>query len=216
MPCGPTREGSRVPEYYWLDQDRQNLRYHCNFWFLLGSLQPVDPGLLSDVEDLGTGERVTLATQVLYPALVRFPVDGVAAPARESAVPESATAAWSASEQRLSHELLDVFAPTVRFTAEALKELAKSDQTTRRQVIKLVQKLAEHRGPLETVGERSGRPAGPGHEDLWEFYVTGAGRVAIGDWGAGRRLVVGLTAQHPTEKFWKAMAGRWKSERGRV
>lgn len=197
-----------IPRYYWSDESRDDLVYHCNFWFLLDSLNEVNIALLSQLLDLETGAPITLATQVLYPAEVSFDETNISeVDDLDSITPSGAP---PSRPPRILQHLNDSL-QYVEFTERALSDLAAAPDDFQKQVIQLTLRLERREGSLDKLGVKFEHVKGT--KDLLEFEPTGGGRLFLGT--ADSLVVFALSSQHPERNFYQRLVTRWKAYRAR-
>jgi hypothetical protein len=194
-----------VPPYYWLEpQQRVHLKYHCNYWFLINSLEQISAAALLDMRDLETEGGFTLATAQLYPAEVSLPKDAIVA--LSARPPKSPPVTAMLKSVSLDFPSLLRGLTRVKLIAPAQRDLARSGQAMVDQTADLVVRMERSGGDIRALGIRS-EPVPESH-GLTEFYVGSASRVAAG-WLANSWWIVGLSAAHPDAHFWKLAKRRW-------
>jgi hypothetical protein len=194
-----------VPSYYWLEpQKRVHLKYHCNYWFLISSLEQISADALLDMRDLETDDGVTLATAQLYPAEVSLPEKAVVT--LSSRPPRSPLVSPALRSVFLDFPALLRGLTRVKLVASAQRDLAHSEQAMVDQTADLVVRMERCGRDVRAIGVRF-EPVPESH-GLMEFYVANASRVAAG-WLADDWWIVGLSAAHPDDHFWKLAKRRW-------
>jgi hypothetical protein len=197
--------GRLIPSYYWFEDESQELKYHCNFWFLLRSLEAIDPKALSCMEDLEREEAITLATSQLYPAEVAVEptcIDILGARQAELQVSEEEPGRVRVAIGSIIHAL-----KRVKFTKRARRDLERCHNDMLHQVIDLVIQMERAGSELQQMAVRKNKV---GTKGLMEFAPTAAGRVAAG-WLGGKWWIVGINEDHK-DHFWQEMTQAWREE----
>ncbi|MEN6633640.1 MAG: hypothetical protein ABFD84_14515 [Candidatus Polarisedimenticolia bacterium] len=203
-----------IPPYYFLDQSRENLGFHCNFWFLVSSWEPVEPASVPFCSRTNS-HKIVYSTQVLYPAAIMYDPAGVHRLAADDAAGSDVFPALGPELRRTIETVFAAFS-TVRFTPAAIREFAGGPDDFKKQAVKRLLKVEMSEASQEVLKVISSPVVSA--SDLREFKLTGnggGGRLAAGL--LGRKLVVvGMDSQHrsPTA-FWNEMARRWSDEKDR-
>jgi len=194
-----------VPAYYWLEpQKKQHLKYHCNYWFLIDSLEQISAAALLAMTDLETDGEITLATAQLYPAEVSLPAQAVTV--ISSRPPKSVPVSAGLGRVTIDFASLLRGLARVRVLGQAQEEMEKAGRAMVNQIADLAVRMERCGHDVRAMGIRADWVADA--SGLMEFYVGDASRVAAG-WIANNWWLVGLSEAHPDDRFWQLMRRRW-------